>query len=115
MQKNLARKIEAMKRALQAFETAIDYGVATVTAAATYHIATMYDELGSALLSSPRPANLTVEQLAEYDLLLANKAATFEQKAIDLYMSNTESHNDAQRNPWVEKSVQQLKRRQAAR
>jgi hypothetical protein len=86
-----------------------------VTTAATYHIATMYDELGSALLSSPRPANLTAEQLAEYDLLLANKAATFEQKAIDLYMSNANSYNGEQRDPWVEKSVQQLNQRQAAR
>jgi len=115
VQESLARKIEAMKRALQAFETAIDYGVAKVTTAATYHIATMYDELGSALLSSPRPANLTAEQLAEYELLLANRAAGFEQQAIDLYMINTAGDHDAQRNPWVEKSVQQLKRRQAAR
>ncbi len=39
---------------------------------------------------------------------MAKKAATFEQKAIDLYMSNADSYNGEQRDPWVEKSVQQL-------
>lgn len=115
VQQNLARKIEAMKRALQAFETAIDFGVATVTSAANYHIATMYDELGSALLSSPRPVNLTTEALAEYDLLLAEKAAPFQQQAIELYLRNADSHTGASRDPWVAKSLQQLKRLQAAR
>jgi tetratricopeptide (TPR) repeat protein len=108
VQDNLAQKIASMKQALQAFETAIDYGIAPVTTAATYHIANMYDELGRALLSSERPASLTKEELVEYDLLLAEQAEPFEQKAIDIYTINAQRSGDILQDPWVEKSAQQL-------
>jgi hypothetical protein len=108
VQDNLAQKIAAMKRALQAFEAAIDYGISPVTTAATYHIASMYDELGRALLTSERPASLTAEELAEYDVLLVKQAAPFEQQAIDIYTANAQRYDGDQHDPWVAKSVQQL-------
>ena len=108
VQDSLARKLQAMKRALQAFEGAIEYGVIPVTTAATYQIARMYDELGHALLNSERPLSLTAEELAEYDLLLAEQAAPFEQQAIEIYTLNAQRSAGDQRDPWVEKSVQRL-------
>jgi tetratricopeptide (TPR) repeat protein len=108
VQDSLAQKIAAMKRALQAFEAAIDYGISPVTTAATYHIASMYDELGRALLTSERPASLTAEELAEYDVLLVKQAAPFEQQAIDIYTSNTQRFDGDPRDPWIAKSVRQL-------
>ena len=108
VQDNLAQKIAAMKRALQAFEAAIAYGISPVTTAATYHIASMYDELGSALLTSERPGSLTAEELAEYDVLLVQQAAPFEQQAIEIYMTNAQRSGGDPRDPWVAKSVQQL-------
>jgi outer membrane protein assembly factor BamD (BamD/ComL family) len=108
VQDNLAQKIAAMKRALQAFEAAIDYGITPVTTAATYHIASMYDEMGHALLTSERPVSLTAEELAEYNVLLAQQAAPFEQQAIDIYTTNAQRSGGDQRDPWVEKSAQQL-------
>jgi tetratricopeptide (TPR) repeat protein len=108
VQDSLARKLQTMKRALQAFEAAIDYGITPVTTAATYQIASMYDELGHALLTSERPVSLTAEELAEYNILLAEQAAPFEQQAIDIYMTNTQRSGGDQRDPWVEKSVHRL-------
>lgn len=108
VQKRLAQKIEAMKQALIAFEAAIDYGVYPVTTAATYHIASMYDELARALLISERPAGLTSDELAEYEVLLAEQALPFEQQAIDLYRRNVQSSGSVQRDAWVEKSERQL-------
>ena len=108
LQDSLARKLQAMKRALQALEAAIDYGISPVTSAATYQIASMYDELGHALLTSERPVSLTAEELVEYDLLLADQAAPFEQQAIDIYTTNAQRSGGGQRDPWVEKSVQRL-------
>jgi len=115
VQDHLARKIEAMKRALHAFEAAIGYGVYPVTTAATYHIASMYDELGRALLASERPDTLTAEERAEYDVLLAQQAAPFEQQAITIYRSNVQRSGSAARDAWVEKSEQQLDELQRGR
>jgi len=108
VQDSLARKLQAMKRALKEFEAAIDYGVTPVTTAATYQIASMYDALGQALLTSERPVSLSAAELAEYDVLLAEQAAPFEQQAIDIYMQNAQRSGSNQRDPWIEKSVQRL-------
>ncbi|MGD8618406.1 MAG: tetratricopeptide repeat protein, partial [Gammaproteobacteria bacterium] len=115
VQENLARKLQAMQQALQAFEAAIDYGVAAVTTAATYRIASMYDRLGTALLESERPASLSAAELEEYNLLLEEQAAPFEQQAIEIYTTNARRSGGGQRDPWVEKSVQRLAELQAGR
>jgi hypothetical protein len=108
VQDSLARKLQAMKRALQAFEAAIGYGVLPVSTAGTYQIASMYEELGHELLASARPAGLSGDELAEYNALLAEQAEPFEQLAIKIHMSNAERAGDDQPDPWIEKSVQRL-------
>lgn len=115
VQDNLARKIRAMKRALAAFEGAVDYGISPITTAATYHIASMYDELGKALMDSERPPNLTTEELSEYNVLLVKQAAPFVQQAIDIYASNAERSGGDLRDPWIERSILQLGELQARR
>ena len=108
LQKSLASKLREMKLALKAFENAIDYGIAPVSSAATYNIASMYDELSQELLASERPANLGVEELAQYDLLLEEQAAPFEQQAVEIYASNVRRTSGGPLDRWVEKSQQRL-------
>ena len=108
LQKSLASKLREMKLALKAFDAAIDYGIAAVTSAATYHIAGMYDELSQELRASERPGNLGVEELAQYELLLEEQAAPFEQQAIELYASNVRRTSGGQFDRWTEKSQQRL-------
>jgi len=73
----------------------------------------MYDELGHALLTSERPVSLTAAELTEYNLLLAEQAAPFEQQAIDIYTTNAQRTGEAQNDPWIEKSVRRLGELQA--
>jgi hypothetical protein len=108
VQEHVAQKIEAMKRALEAYEAALGYGVSPVTTAATHQIASMYDALGRELLASERPAGLTAEEEAEYEQLLAQQAASFEKKAIEIYKKNAQRAGTAQRDAWVQKSVREL-------
>jgi tetratricopeptide (TPR) repeat protein len=108
LQKSLAGKLREMKLALKAFEKAIDYGIAPVTSAATYNIASMYDELSQELLASERPGNLGAGELAQYELLLEEQAAPFEQQAIELYASNVRQNKGVKVDRWVEKSQQRL-------
>jgi len=115
VQDSLARKLQAMKDALQGLEAAVEYGVTPVTTAATYQIASMYDELGHALLTSERPVSLTAEELAEYDLLLAEQAAPFEQQAIAIYTTNAQRSGGDRQDPWIAKSVQRLDELQSDR
>jgi tetratricopeptide (TPR) repeat protein len=108
LQKNLASKLREMKQALNAFEVAIDYGVAAVTSAARYNIASMYDQLSQELRASERPAHLGSEALAQYELLLEEQAAPFEQQAIEIYASNVRQTGGEEIDRWVKKSQQRL-------
>ena len=98
-----------IEHTLDAFEAATAYGNAAATSAATYHIASMYDELGRTLLSSERPASLSAEELAQYEALLIRQAVPFAQRANELYTANGLRSREEQRDPRAEKSVQQLK------
>jgi tetratricopeptide (TPR) repeat protein len=108
VQESLARKLEAMKQALQALEAAIEYGVDPVRTAATYQIAGMYETLAGALQGSERPAGLSPAELAEYNVLLAEQARPFQQQAIEIYQRNTRRTGADPSDPWVEKSLQRL-------
>jgi hypothetical protein len=68
----------------------------------------MYDELSQELLASERPGNLGAEELAQYELLLEEQAAPFEQQAVEIYASNVRRNNGGQIDRWVEKSQQRL-------
>jgi tetratricopeptide (TPR) repeat protein len=108
LKKSLAGKLREMKRALKVYEAAIGYGVAPVTSAAKYNIARMYDELSQELRASERPADLHAEALAQYELLLEEQAAPFEQQAIQIYASNVRQAGGQAIDRWVEMSRQRL-------
>jgi hypothetical protein len=112
---SLPRKLKAMRQALAAFEAAAGYGVSTVTTAATYRIASIYDELSQALLSSERPAGLTGEALADYERQLKQQAAAFESKAVAIYSTNIDRSGEAADDAWVVKSRKRLTELQPVR
>lgn len=105
---SLAKKKREMESALKAYEAAIDYGLAEVTTAATYHIAEIYRDLAQALLESSRPGNLSPEELEQYDILLEEQAFPFEEKAIEIHEANLRRTVDGVYDEWVRKSLQQL-------
>ena len=105
---SLATKKRAMKSALSAYEAALDYGLAEVTTAATYHVAEIYRDLGQALMDSTRPENLSPEELEQYEVLLEEQAFPFEEKAIEIHEANLRRTVDGVYDDWVKKSLQEL-------
>jgi tetratricopeptide (TPR) repeat protein len=108
LQESLARKVQAMKQALAAYQAAIDYGMTPVTTAATHQIASMYDELSQALRASERPASLGGEQRTSYERLLEQQAAVFENQAIAIYAANSDRIKQGQGDAWIMKSRKRL-------
>ena len=88
LDRSLARRRAATEAAVRALERAADYGYADITSDATYELAAVYADLGSALLASERPPKLAGEALAQYGLLLEEQAFPFEEKAIEAHEIN---------------------------
>jgi TolA-binding protein len=108
LDKSLKRKKAAMERTIAEFEAMIEYGVAEVTAAATYHLGEIYYHFTRALLNSDRPPDLSGLELEQYEILLEERAFPFEEKAIGIHEKNIELMTRGVYNEWIEKSIAQL-------
>jgi hypothetical protein len=97
-----------MKEALDAYGKAADYGIAEVTTAATYEIAELYHALSKDLYASERPAELTEEELEQYDILLEEQAFPIEEEAIELHETNAARTTEGIYDEWVKKSLAAL-------
>ncbi len=93
-----------METALRQYEQAAAYQVATVTTAATCRTAEIYAHMGEALLQSERPAGLSAEALAEYNLLLEEQAYPFEEQAISLHETNIQRIESGLYDAWIGRS-----------
>jgi TolA-binding protein len=109
LQKQLKLKKAKMEEALKAYEVAANYGVADVTTAATFQIATVYRDFGKALMNSERPKKLSKTELEQYDVLLEEQAFPFEEKATELHELNARRTADGIYDPWVKRSFEALR------
>ncbi len=98
-----------MELALKAYSVAADYGVADVTTAATYRIATVYRDFGKALMSSERPKKLTKPELEQYNVMLEEQAFPFEEKATALHELNAHRAATGVYDKWVKSSFEALR------
>ena len=108
LDKSLAAKQTRMEEALAAYGKAADYGIAEVTTAANYEIAELYHALSKDLYASERPAELTTDELEQYDILLEEQAFPFEEEAIELHETNAARTADGIYDEWVRKSLSAL-------
>lgn len=108
LQRSLPTKQERFKTALAAYGEAAEYGIAGVTTAATYYTGDLYYDFGRALLTSPRPRELSGDELAQYEVLLEEQAFPFEQQAISIHQANVERIANGLYNEWIKKSLAQL-------
>ena len=108
LDQSLAAKQARMEEALTAYGKAADYGVAEVTTAANYEIAELYHALSKDLYASERPAELTGEELEQYDILLEEQAFPFEEEAIELHETNAARTVEGIYDQWVQKSLAAL-------
>ena len=113
--KNLNLKKAKMQDALKAYAVATDYGVAEVTTAATYRVASLYQDFAKALTTSQRPKKLSKLELEQYDELLEEQADPYVEKAIELHGINVHRTTDGIYDEWVQRSFAALKTLQPAR
>lgn len=105
---SLKAKKQRMEQALAAYARAADYGVAEVTTAATFETAELYFRLSRDLIESDKPANLSAEELEEYQLLLEEEAFPFEEKTIELHGLNAGRAADGVYDEHVRRSFARL-------
>ena len=104
-----------MEDVIAAYTSAADYGVAEVTTAATYRLGEVYEQFSIDLMASDRPSDLANDALEQYEILLEEQAFPFEERAIDLYVANTDRAADGVYDQWVRKSFERLARLMPAR
>ena len=109
LQRQLKLKKTKMEESLKAYEVAASYGVADVTTAATYRIASVYRDFGKALMASERPKNLSKAELEQYNVLLEEQAFPFEEKATELHEVNARRAASGVYDKWVQSSFEALK------
>ncbi len=104
----LTDKKAHMQKALDDYKQVLSYNIAEYTSAANYQIATIYHQLASDLMASERPANLSSLELEQYNILLEEQADPFDDKAISLYVANTDLVKQNIYDAWVQKSFSAL-------
>ncbi len=85
---SLRKKKKLMQQSIDAYSKAMKYQVEEVTTEATFQIAEIYHDFAKSLMGSQRPKGLDEDQLEEYELLLEEQAFPFEEKAIDIHLTN---------------------------
>ncbi|MEW6325475.1 MAG: hypothetical protein AB1515_08840, partial [Nitrospirota bacterium] len=106
---NLTKKEQMLKSTIDAYVQAAGYNIAEVTTAATFETGRLFEAYRTALLQSERPKTLTPEQLEEYNFLLEEQAAPYEDRAIAAYEANVRrAQQQAVYTPWVQQSYDRL-------
>ena len=113
--RNLKLKKAKMEDALKAYAVAANYGVADVTTAATFHIASLYQDFGQSMIKSERPKRLSKAEREQYDVMLEEQAFPFEEKAIELHETNVKRAADGIYDEWVRNSFTALGKLRPAR
>ncbi|BFM17703.1 tetratricopeptide repeat protein [Maricurvus nonylphenolicus] len=105
---SLKKKKRALEKALNAYESILDYEVAEFSTLASYHIGAIYAQLSQDLMDSQRPKNLDALALEQYEILLEEQAFPFEEQAIDIHQANAQRSWDGLYDQWVKRSFTAL-------
>lgn len=106
---SLQRKKQAMKAAIDAWNTVQKYRFADQATEAAFHQAEIQANLANALIYSQRPNGLSELALEEYELLIEEQAEPFESSAIKGHEGVTQLLIDQDiLDEWVRNSVKRL-------
>jgi len=108
LQKSLKRKQKAMKQAIDYYQQVLNFQLAKSVPQATFNLAEMYRQLAADVMRSERPNDLDELALEEYEIVLEELAYPFEEKAIEIHISNTQSAWQDIYDPWIAKSFATL-------
>jgi TolA-binding protein len=108
LQKSLKRKQTAMKQAIQYYQQVLGFQLAKYVPKTTFNLAEMYRQLAADVLKSERPTDLDELALEEYEILLEELAYPFEEKAIEIHLSNAQRSWQNVYDEWIAKSFSTL-------
>jgi tetratricopeptide (TPR) repeat protein len=109
LQVNLTKKEQLLKSTIEAYVQAAAYNLSDITTAATHQTGRLFEAYRTALLQSERPKSLTPEQVEEYNFLLEEQAAPYEERSIAAYEANVRrAQQQGVYTPWVQQSYNRL-------
>lgn len=109
LKKALSKKQIAMKNAIELLDKTNSYGLSEHATKSTLLMASMYQQLASGLMNSPRPLELNTLELEQYAILLEEQALPFEDEAIAFHEINLTQIKLGIYNDWVKQSLNQLR------
>ncbi|MCO7223070.1 tetratricopeptide repeat protein [Pleionea sp. CnH1-48] len=113
--KSLRKKKSAMDKAIKAYGDIGKFKVAEFTTASTHRVAQLYHVLAKDILNSERPKGMNEEEEEEYGYLIEDQAFPLEEKAIEIYQSNSNRVLQNVYDEWVKLSFAALADLQPAR
>jgi len=108
LQQSLKRKQTAMKQAIKYYQKVLSFQLAVYVPQTTFNLAEMYRQLAADVLQSQRPTDLDELALEEYEILLEELAYPFEEKAIEIHLSNAQHAWQNVYDQWIAKSFATL-------
>ena len=108
LKKSLKAKKSLMEKVIVIYKKALEYHVAEVSTAATFHLANIYDQFSKAISSSERPHGLSKDELEQYNILLEDQSYSFQDKAIQLHEANIKHIADGIYDEWIKDSLKAL-------
>lgn len=115
LEKTLRMKKLKMEQALKLYSSVLDYQVAEATTDASYHIAELHRRMGKALMASERPADLSADELEQYEVLLEEQAYPFEENALQVHEANVARIPGGLFDAWIKQSLAVLAEMRPAR
>lgn len=115
LKKSLKKKKKLLQKSIKAYTFAAKYGVEAITTASTYRIAEIYNNFSEGIFKSERPKGLNETEREQYDILLEEQAYPFEEKAIEIHVTNAERAHGGVYDQWVKKSFSALQSLRPAR
>jgi TolA-binding protein len=111
LEENLGRKKQLLSEVLDLYILAADSEIKGIVTEAAYHIGSVFEEFGTALMSSERPKGLTAQQIEQYNFILEDQAYPFEEKAIAAFESNVKRAQQlGLYDGWIKRSYKKLER-----
>ncbi len=113
--KSLKKKRAVMDKALAEYGQIAKYKVAEFTTASTHRVGQLYLVLAKDIMNSERPKGMDEDELEEYNYLIEDQAFPIEEKAIEIFASNTGRVLQDLYDEWIKKSFAELAKLQPAR
>ena len=108
-EQNLRRKKLKFENVLKAFTEAAKFKVADWATASSYKIGATFEEFANAFLESPRPKNLSVEAIVNYNAKLQKTILPFKEKALAAYQANVQqAFKNKIENTWITESKKRM-------